>query len=151
MDEKRLIDLEGTLGTLVAEVVDPRPPEHVGDWFHGVYPEMPARGELIGLGTGVLFCLPPVEADFTPRVGLLPVEDRETLWLDLKALYRTHSQQVRIWFQPTSARKKDVVLTRAKRAGLEPKPKPGGDFVVIIKQVPLTEDVPGQAGADQKG
>jgi hypothetical protein len=116
--------------------VDPRTPHHPGDWFYGVYPEMPSRGEQIVLGKGVLFRLPRVGPEFTPRVGLLPADGRETLWLELKPLYRAHAQQVRLSFQPTSARKKDVLLMRAKRDGLEP--KPGDGFSMMIMQIPLT-------------
>ena len=94
----------GMPGWLVAEVVATRQSTHVGDVFRGLRPQTPEVGERIVLGRGRLFCQtvdrdsphPVIEA-----VGLAPedVDDRDTDWLDPRALYRAHEQTVRLTFE----------------------------------------------------
>jgi hypothetical protein len=99
----------GMPGWLVAEVTATRQSTHVGDLFRGLRPQTPAVGERIVLGRGRLFCQtvdrhsphPVIEA-----VGLAPEEmdDRDTDWLDPRALYRAHEQTVRLVFEDAPAR-----------------------------------------------
>jgi hypothetical protein len=99
----------GMPGWLVAEVVATRQSTHVGDLFRRLRPQTPAVGERIVLGRGRLFCQtvdrdsphPVIEA-----VGLAPedVDDRDTDWLDPRALYRAHEQTVRLIFEDAPAR-----------------------------------------------
>jgi hypothetical protein len=94
----------GMPGWLVAEVVATRQSTHVGDVFRGLRPQTPEVGERIVLGRGRLFRQtvdrdsphPVIEA-----VGLAPedVDDRDTDWLDPRALYRAHEQTVRLTFE----------------------------------------------------
>lgn len=120
--EEAVHDFEGTRGTLLAEVTESRRPVHPGDPFHGVYPEKPARGDVIEQGRGVLSHLPPVDTRFSRRIGLLPTDGRATMWLDIKALYRVHVQRVTLWFLPCLGEKRELLLMNAKRSGLEPQP-----------------------------
>ncbi len=82
----------GRCGSLVAQVLVARTSRHIGDLYHGVYPSTPRVGERITLGTGRLF----FEND---RVGLQPDDNRESLWLDIEALYRVHEQTVELCFE----------------------------------------------------
>lgn len=84
---------EGQRGRLVAVVKETRKSQHIGDLFHGVFPEMPNTGDKIVLGEGTLF----YEGD---SVGLRPDDGRETQWLDIRALYRAHDQTVDLYFEP---------------------------------------------------
>jgi hypothetical protein len=68
-------------GRLVAVVREARDFPHIGDLFHRVSPSKPEPGERIVLGEGTLF----FDDD---GVGLIPDDGRETLWLDIRALYR---------------------------------------------------------------
>ena len=79
-------------GKLVAVVREVRRSSHIGDLFHGVKPTIPEIEERIELGTGTIF----FEDD---AVGLMPVDGRLTLWLDINALYRVHSQTVTLYFE----------------------------------------------------
>lgn len=83
----------GTVGRLVATVLTARNPYHIGDFFHGVFPVKPDVGEVIVLGHGRL-------AKDGNAVGLEPDDGRETLWLDIRALYRAHDQTVELAFVP---------------------------------------------------
>lgn len=85
----------GKHGRLVAVVRETRDSAHIGDLFHGVFPSKPNVGEMILLGEGILF----FQDD---AVGLVPDDGRETLWLDIRALYRLHSQTVTLFFEPSS-------------------------------------------------
>jgi hypothetical protein len=78
-------------GQLLAIVRDVRESPHIGDLFHEVYPSKPNVGDLIVLGEGTLF----FSAD---RVGLLPDDNRSSLWLDINALYCVHNQTVTLFF-----------------------------------------------------
>lgn len=86
--------LEGVHGTLVADVIETHDSTHVGDWFHGVYPVTPKVGERITLGRGRL------RFETETSVGVEPEDGREDLWMDIHALYRAHSQLVKLVFIP---------------------------------------------------
>ncbi|MFH0892455.1 MAG: hypothetical protein V1867_06785 [Candidatus Falkowbacteria bacterium] len=84
-------ELQGQNGQLVAKVLKTRHSDHIGDLFRGVFPETPEVGEEIVLGRGELF----FERD---AVGLRPDDGRESLWLDIRKLYRAHLQTVELFF-----------------------------------------------------
>lgn len=84
-------------GRLVAEVIETRQSHHIGDLFRGLAPSTPQVGERIELGQGTLFF---EASDGLTAVGLSPEDDRASDWLDPQALYRVHSQTVRLWFVP---------------------------------------------------
>lgn len=95
----RLYELVGQKGTLVAVVKETRPSYHMGDWFHNVFPSTPNVGEEIRLGTGTLF-LDDTSAKWgSVGIGVKPDDGRETLWMDIHALYRVHSQTVELYFE----------------------------------------------------
>jgi len=83
---------EGVHGKLVAVVKEVRKASHIGDLFHGVFPTEPAINEQVVLGEGMLFFE-------NGGVGLAPEDGRDTLWLDIHALYRTHNQTVTLFFE----------------------------------------------------
>lgn len=83
-----------TRGRLAAIILETRPSSHIGDIFAGHAPSEPETGEEITLGEGTLF------RGAYGSVGLEPYDGRETNWLDPKALYRCHSQTVRLVFYP---------------------------------------------------
>ena len=84
-------ECNGRYGKLVAVVTETRESNHIGDFDHGVFPKTPQICERIELGTGKLFF-----EDFS--VGLKPNDSRKHLWLDIHALYRAHSQTVKLFF-----------------------------------------------------
>lgn len=86
-----------TCVTLVAKVVEARQSTHIGDLFHGVYPRMPSVGQEIVLGSGLL----KVQGN---HIGAAPFDDdRETMWLDIRALYDAHEQTVELSYIPLEA------------------------------------------------
>ena len=89
----------GQCGKLVAKVVQSRDSQHIGDWFHSVSPSTPDVGEVIVLGEGRLFSEPAMDPGDSPQFGLRPEDGRDTLWLDIHALYRCHEQTVEICFE----------------------------------------------------
>lgn len=88
---------DGTVGTLAAEILETRQSAHIGDFARGIGPSTPTAGEIITLGSGALF---REDEDGMPQIGLRPADGRETDWLDPRALYRCHSQTVRLIFTP---------------------------------------------------
>lgn len=98
----------GARGRLIAEVIETRTSTHLGDFFHGVYPETPTVGERIVLGEGTLGWLYENGVD---QVGILPDDKRDTLRMDIRALYRAHEQTVRLVFEP----KEEAVKLKADR------------------------------------
>ena len=90
----RLRHLTEAHGRLVAVVREARDSPHIGDLFHRIFPSKPEVGEQITLGEGTLF----FDAD---GVGLMPDDGRETLWLDIRSLYRVHNQTVTLFFDAT--------------------------------------------------
>ena len=86
----------GTRGTLIARILQTRQSRHIGDIFRGISPSTPEVGEEIALGTGTLFT---EMDDGVPRIGVMPDDGRETDWMDPRALYRCHSQTVRLEFR----------------------------------------------------
>lgn len=103
----------GTVGTLIAEVVEARKSGHIGDMFHGFSPETPDVGERIVLGTGTLFAEELDDYDIT-AIGVRPLTETrdwngasggpDTFWMDPRALYRAHEQTVRLVFEPGEVR-----------------------------------------------
>lgn len=90
----------GQLGRLVADVTVTRESCHIGDVSRGLAPETPRVGEQIVLGEGELFV---EENGGMPSVGVYPDDKRKTVWMDVDALYRVHSQTVRLFFEPAQA------------------------------------------------
>jgi hypothetical protein len=82
---------EGRYGRLIAVVREIREPSHIGDLFHQVFPSKPDMNEIAVLGEGTLFFA-------GDGVGVLPEDNRQTLWLDIHALYRVHNQTVTLFF-----------------------------------------------------
>ena len=87
---------EGTFGKLIAHVTEQRTSTHIGDLFHGFYPQTPELDEDILLGEGYLFY------DGLCTVGLMPKDKRKTFWLTPQELYRAHEQKVILYFEETS-------------------------------------------------
>jgi len=83
---------EGIHGKLIAVVKDVRKASHIGDIFHGVFPTRSEVNERIVLGEGTLFFE-------DGGIGLVPEDGRNTLWLDMQALYRVHNQTVTLFFE----------------------------------------------------
>lgn len=102
------------VGTLVAEITEARESYHIGDMFHGFYPETPEVGERVELGYGMLFVEEAYREAGLPRyaVGLQPVEalgarefegeriGPDVFWLNPRRLYRCHAQTVNLYFVP---------------------------------------------------
>lgn len=88
----------GQSGRLVAVVVENRRSGHCGDIARSLVPTTPTVGEEITLGAGTLFTDTDADADLgvPTAVGLAPDDDRDTDWLDPRALYRCHNQTVRL-------------------------------------------------------
>ena len=81
-----------TRGHLEAVVTRTRDSRHIGDLFHGVFPVRPDVGEVIKLGEpGTVFF------DDDGAIGVEPDDDRDTLWMDIRALYRAHEQDVELF------------------------------------------------------
>lgn len=91
--------LEGRKGKLHVLITATRESTHIGDLFHGVFPETPNVGEIITLGEGRLFYEPCAQGGHC--VGLKPDDNRPTFWLDIKKLYRCHEQSVQLMFEET--------------------------------------------------
>ena len=83
----------GVRGRLIAIVKETRRSRHIGDFFHGVFPETPEVGQKITLGEGKLFFRS------YNTVGVQPDDGRDTLWLDINGLYKTHQQTVTLCFE----------------------------------------------------
>jgi hypothetical protein len=84
----------GTHGRMVAVILDTRHSPHCGDLVRGLRPRTPTVGDEVALGTGTLFTedIGPVITE----IGLRPDDDRTCDWLNPEALYRCHSQTVRL-------------------------------------------------------
>lgn len=93
-----IYDAVGRFGYLYAYVIETRPSEHIGDLYHGIFPEEPEVDERIDLGPGELITVPADNPNAPPYVGLRPQDDRETWWLHPHSLYRLHQQTVRLCF-----------------------------------------------------
>lgn len=83
-------------GKLIAFIKENRDSTHIGDLFHGFFPEKPDIGEKIELGEGFIFY---DRDEYGDMVGLKPTDGRTTFWLNPKALYRCHEQTVELRFQ----------------------------------------------------
>jgi chorismate mutase len=84
-------------GKFVAEVKQARNSTHIGDLFHGVFPETPEVGEAITLSEVGTFVLEKNCVD-DDAVGIEPDDGRATLWMNINALYRAHEQTVELVF-----------------------------------------------------
>lgn len=93
-----VLEAVGMLGTLTAEVIEPRISTHAGDERNNIVPCTPKKDEVITLGTGVLFFT--LAPDGGVCVGVGPVDGRLTQWMDIRALYDAHEQWVRLVFTP---------------------------------------------------
>ncbi|TDC02671.1 hypothetical protein E1091_00270 [Micromonospora fluostatini] len=94
----------GQFGTLVAEVVEARV-ENPNRRFPSSDDIGASVGEVVELGTGVLFSEPAwVSGDTaTTAVGVKPVDGRATDWMDSMALVRAGGgQKVRLIFRPSA-------------------------------------------------
>lgn len=107
-------------GKLVAEVVETRESTHIGDFFHGLFPETPKVGERIELGEGEVFFedSDPVDNVGT-KVGIKPHDDRDHWWLDAKALYRVHEQTVNLYFETGIGTHPPIDLSRTPEFAIE--------------------------------
>lgn len=93
----KLVQVSGGVhGRLVAIVNETRPSRHIGDLSHRVFPKTPELGQKITLGEGTLFF------GSCDTVGLQPDHGRDTLWLDINALYEAHEQTVTLCFEATN-------------------------------------------------
>lgn len=92
---------------LKVHVIETRDSTHIGDLFRGVSPTRPEVGETIILGTGLLFTERGMDRGTAyMRVGVRPFDDdRETDWLDIKALYRSHEQTVELYYEVLEPKK----------------------------------------------
>jgi len=93
-----IVPASGTPGRLVATVLSARESKHIGDLFRGLRPSTPEPGEVILLGEGQFFI---ENLNQTHCVGVRPDPIPESDWMDPMALYRCHSQLVRLTFEPT--------------------------------------------------
>jgi hypothetical protein len=88
--------LSGKKGKLVAVVLEARESTHIGDMFRGIRPRTPGVGQSIELGEGLLFTEPAYDGGLI--VGLQPIDERNSDWLDPRALYDAHEQTVELFF-----------------------------------------------------
>ena len=94
-DELDTRGIVGRVGTLCAVVLETRKADHIGDLFHGWLPGGAQVGDVIDLGVGRFFGERNEHGYF---VGVEPADGRRSLWLDGPALYKCHSQTVRLEF-----------------------------------------------------
>jgi hypothetical protein len=79
-------------GRLIAVIRETRSPSHIGDLFHHIFPKPGEVNASVILGEGELFFE-------DGGVGLMPVDGRDTLWLNITALYVVHNQTVTLFFE----------------------------------------------------
>jgi hypothetical protein len=92
----------GTRGRLVAVILRTRRSPHCGDLARGFGPTTPAVGEEVTLGVGTLIV---TDSDHgRTEIGLAPDDGRTHDWLTPEALYRCHSQTVRLELRPDGQR-----------------------------------------------
>lgn len=100
-DDAAAVDLPlehcGRYGRLLVQVLENRPSRHIGDLFHMIFPTTPAVGDWIILGEGILF---DGSDEFGAAIGLEPVSERSSFWLDPHQLYKVHDQTVDLYFHP---------------------------------------------------
>ncbi|MEV6603483.1 hypothetical protein [Kutzneria sp. NPDC051319] len=87
---------------MVAVILDTRASPHCGDLARGLSPHTPTVGDEIALGTGTLFT-EDTDAVIT-EIGLRPDDGPTHDWLNPEALYRCHSQTVRLELHPSGHR-----------------------------------------------
>jgi len=95
--------MPGAYGFLCVKVVKAQQSEHIGDLFHGFYPGGAVEGEVFALGDAGKFYVPDgsdTTAGGIGAVGVQPMDERATFWLNPLALYRAHEQVVRLWAVP---------------------------------------------------
>ena len=88
--DNSLVGQKGTLFTVIKETQESN---HFGDLFRGFFPSTPSVGDKIELGSGTLFI-------DNECIGLRPDDNRDSDWLDPRALYRCHNQIVELHFEP---------------------------------------------------
>lgn len=93
---------EGKRVKLTAIVTEARKSGHVGDMFLKIFPSTPEVGETIVLGVGTLTSDDASWATTGRSFGLKPSDNRETLWLDPRLLYRLHDQTVELHVEETN-------------------------------------------------
>jgi hypothetical protein len=91
---------DGEFGDIIAVVTASRESTHIGDLLRGIFPSRPEVGEIIVLGSGLLYFEPSLHGGHD--VGLVPTDGRARDWLDVPALYRAHEQSVALYFHPRS-------------------------------------------------
>jgi len=96
--ELKYMPPEGCYGQLSVLVTQNRKSTHIGDFFRGVFPTQPEIGEEIILGKGLIFYNTDPDLPYT-FIGLYPLDERETDWLDIHSLYRSHEQSVELYFE----------------------------------------------------
>jgi hypothetical protein len=95
----KLVPCQGR-GRLIVEVKQSCKSSHVGDWFRGLNPRQTPVGTVVVLNDqpGELFY------DQKERsVGVTPDEERESDWLNPRALYDVHEHVVNLYFEPEGA------------------------------------------------
>lgn len=83
-------------GKLIAKIVETRDSKHIGDLFHGFFPQKPNVNDIVQLGEGDVFY---DEDEIGEIVGLKPKDNRETFWLSPQELYKCHDQTVELYFE----------------------------------------------------
>ena len=94
----RAVPLLGKRGKLKARILRTRKSGHIGDLFRGLSPSTPEVGDVLVLGSGVLFRGRP-RGTAEGGYGLRPDDDRGADWLDPEALYKCHDQTVELIFE----------------------------------------------------
>jgi|SRR3989344_4564585 len=109
-DSGELVELThlkcGVRGRLIAIVKETMKSRYTGDFFHGISSKTPKVGKKIILGEGTLFFRDYYDrVGEYHRVGLQPDDGRETLWLDISAIYEASDQTVTLYFEKLSVNK----------------------------------------------
>jgi len=90
---------EGRKGCLIATVTEPKVSGHIGDMFRNIRQEHPPKkDDEVVLGIGKIFYMED------SRVGLEPVEKRDSDWLDPHQLYKVHDSIVVLCFNDAPVR-----------------------------------------------
>ena len=96
-----LSNVVGSEGTLSATVLTPRESGHIGDIIRGfVQDRVPETGETLVLGEGTLFVDSQPDPMYTAHIGVEPIDDETTDWLDPEILYTLHNCTVELSFIP---------------------------------------------------
>lgn len=96
LDDKALSDWLGKSVSIALRVVETRQSRHIGDLFRGIAPTTPEVGEIIDLGSGVLFTEPSGWAVGDVLLGMRLDDGRDTDWMNPAKMYRAHDQTVEV-------------------------------------------------------